>query len=275
MIVAREDLALEAAFWAQLPGNFAMRPRKAPITSRNFAAMAPFHNYPVGPCARQSLGRCADAADHQRALAVLLLAACERSARSGRRQPQGHRPHLHLRARPDPARRCSSAFWSRCWRGRVRRRSSSTRTADWRSWCARSAATYLPLKNGVPTGFNPLQLPATPSERRVPEGLAARAGAPRPATLAALTTRGGRSRSGAARHAGARAVERGGCRGSSSSSTPPTRKACTRACARWCASHARATTPGCSTTPRTSSSQRLERAARSSASTSPTSSTTR
>jgi len=26
-----EDLALEAAFWAQLPGNFAMRPRKAPL----------------------------------------------------------------------------------------------------------------------------------------------------------------------------------------------------------------------------------------------------
>src|ERR1700733_14277498 len=48
MLVAREDLALEAAFWAQLPGNFPFRPRKAPITSRNFAAMAPFHNYPIG-----------------------------------------------------------------------------------------------------------------------------------------------------------------------------------------------------------------------------------
>src|SRR5262249_20135288 len=48
MTVAREDLALEAAFWAQLPGNFAMRPRKAPISSRNFAAMAGFHNFPAG-----------------------------------------------------------------------------------------------------------------------------------------------------------------------------------------------------------------------------------
>jgi type IV secretion system protein VirB4 len=35
------------AFWAQLPGNFPLRPRKAPITSRNFVAMAPFHNYPA------------------------------------------------------------------------------------------------------------------------------------------------------------------------------------------------------------------------------------
>lgn len=48
MTVAREDLGLEAAFWAQLPGNFALRPRRAAITSRNLAAMAPFHNYPCG-----------------------------------------------------------------------------------------------------------------------------------------------------------------------------------------------------------------------------------
>jgi type IV secretion system protein VirB4 len=48
MTVAREDLALEAAYWAQLPGNFGYRPRKAPITSRNLAAMAGFHNFPTG-----------------------------------------------------------------------------------------------------------------------------------------------------------------------------------------------------------------------------------
>ena len=48
MAIGREDLALEAAFWAQLPGNFAFRPRKAPITSRNFAAMASLHNFPCG-----------------------------------------------------------------------------------------------------------------------------------------------------------------------------------------------------------------------------------
>ena len=48
MVVAREDLAMEAAFWAQLPGNFSFRTRKAPVTSRNFAAMSPFHNFPTG-----------------------------------------------------------------------------------------------------------------------------------------------------------------------------------------------------------------------------------
>ncbi|NIA52545.1 VirB4 family type IV secretion/conjugal transfer ATPase [Massilia sp. TW-1] len=45
---AREDLALEAAFWAQLPANFAMRPRLSPINSRNLCGFYPLHNFPVG-----------------------------------------------------------------------------------------------------------------------------------------------------------------------------------------------------------------------------------
>ncbi len=48
LVVAREDLGIEGAFWSQFPGNFARRVRPAVITSRNFAALAPFHTYPVG-----------------------------------------------------------------------------------------------------------------------------------------------------------------------------------------------------------------------------------
>ncbi|MBB4193015.1 type IV secretion system protein VirB4 [Rhizobium aethiopicum] len=47
-VVAREDLGLEAAWWAQLPGNFRFRARSGAITSRNFAAFAPYHSYPAG-----------------------------------------------------------------------------------------------------------------------------------------------------------------------------------------------------------------------------------
>ena len=47
-VVAREDLALEAGFWSQLPGNFKMRPRPSPVTSYNFVGMSAFHNYPTG-----------------------------------------------------------------------------------------------------------------------------------------------------------------------------------------------------------------------------------
>jgi type IV secretion system protein VirB4 len=48
LVVAREDLGLEAAFWAQFPGNFRFRLRPAAITSRNFASLAPFHTHPAG-----------------------------------------------------------------------------------------------------------------------------------------------------------------------------------------------------------------------------------
>ncbi|WP_455478870.1 VirB4 family type IV secretion/conjugal transfer ATPase [Bartonella sp. B10] len=47
-VIAREDLGLEAAWWAQLPGNFSYRARSGAITSRNFAALSPFHSFPVG-----------------------------------------------------------------------------------------------------------------------------------------------------------------------------------------------------------------------------------
>lgn len=42
------DLALEAAFWAQLPGNWRFRPRPMPITSLNFLCLNPFHNFLSG-----------------------------------------------------------------------------------------------------------------------------------------------------------------------------------------------------------------------------------
>jgi type IV secretion system protein VirB4 len=47
-VVAREDLGLEAAWWAQLPGNSRFRARSGAITSRNFAALSPHHSYPAG-----------------------------------------------------------------------------------------------------------------------------------------------------------------------------------------------------------------------------------
>ena len=46
--VAREDLALVSAFWAQLPANFKHRPRISAINSLNFSGFAPMHNFPMG-----------------------------------------------------------------------------------------------------------------------------------------------------------------------------------------------------------------------------------
>ncbi len=42
------DAVPDCAWFAQLPGNWAMRPREASITSRNFACLSPFHNFARG-----------------------------------------------------------------------------------------------------------------------------------------------------------------------------------------------------------------------------------
>ncbi len=48
IIAVREDLGLEAAFWAQFPGNFPYIARRALIGSANFAGLASGHNFPLG-----------------------------------------------------------------------------------------------------------------------------------------------------------------------------------------------------------------------------------
>jgi type IV secretion system protein VirB4 len=47
-IAVRESAALEASFWAQFPGNTSFIPRRALISSANFAGLASFHGQPVG-----------------------------------------------------------------------------------------------------------------------------------------------------------------------------------------------------------------------------------
>ncbi len=48
IIAVREDLGLEAAFWAQFPGNFKFIARRALIGSANFSSLASGHNFPLG-----------------------------------------------------------------------------------------------------------------------------------------------------------------------------------------------------------------------------------
>jgi type IV secretion system protein VirB4 len=47
-IAVREDINLEPAFWAQFPGNFKDIARRSMISTANFAGFASGHNFPVG-----------------------------------------------------------------------------------------------------------------------------------------------------------------------------------------------------------------------------------
>ncbi|MGH6859452.1 MAG: type VI secretion protein, partial [Phyllobacterium sp.] len=56
IIWLREDLNCEAAFWAQLPGNFSYIARSAMISSKNFAGFLSLHNFPSGQAANNHWG---------------------------------------------------------------------------------------------------------------------------------------------------------------------------------------------------------------------------
>jgi type IV secretion system protein VirB4 len=163
MTVAREDLALEAAFWAQLPGNFPMRTRRAAITSRNFCAMAPFHNHPCGRATGNHWGD---------ALALLVTSA---------RSPYYFSLHASDPTAADGGSRKDTGHTFICGP------TGSGKTVligFLIAMLARHGATqvifdkdrgleilvralngeYLPLRNGIPTGFNPLQLSVTAND---------------------------------------------------------------------------------------------------------------
>jgi type IV secretion system protein VirB4 len=161
LTVAREDLALEAAFWAQLPGQFAMRPRKAPITSRNFAAMMPFHNYPAGRATGNHWGD-----------ALTLLVTSARSPYhfslhashptdrdGGSRKDTGHTFIC------GPTGSGKTVFIGFLVAMLVRRGVTQVLFDKDRGLEILVRALdgeYQPVKSGEPTGFNPLQLAQTP-----------------------------------------------------------------------------------------------------------------
>lgn len=57
-VSVKEDLAATAAFYAQLPGNWAYRTRLANISSLNFLGLAPLHNFAVGKKSHNPWGGC-------------------------------------------------------------------------------------------------------------------------------------------------------------------------------------------------------------------------
>jgi len=162
MTVAREDLGMEAAFWSQLPGNFSDRTRRSPITSRNFAAMSAFHNYPTGRATGNHWGD---------ALALLMTsshspyyfslhASDPKDPDGGSRKDTGH----SFICGPTGSGKTVFVGFMLAMLSRqgvtqvVFDKDRGLEILVRALW-----GTYLPLRNGTPTGFNPLQLPPTPA----------------------------------------------------------------------------------------------------------------
>ena len=159
MTVAREDLALEAAFWAQLPGNFSLRPRKAPITSRNFAALAPFHNFPSGRELGNHWGEAlalfptrAHSAYH------FSLHASDQSDASSRRDAG----HTFICGPTGSGKTVLIGFLIAMLARQGATQVVLDKDRGLEHLVRSLGGEYLTLRNGRATGFNPLQLPPAP-----------------------------------------------------------------------------------------------------------------
>lgn len=162
MTVAREDLALEAAFWAQLPGNFAHRTRLSPITSRNLAAMAPYHNFPVGRATGNHWGE---------AMAVLITNAKSSYYfslhASDPKDPTGGSKkdvaHTYLCGPTGSGKTVLFGFMVAMLRKQNATQIIFDNDYGLEILIRALGGLYLPIRNKQKTGFNPLQLEPTPN----------------------------------------------------------------------------------------------------------------
>ena len=175
MVVAREDLALEAAFWAQLPGNFGFRPRKAPITSRNFAGLAPLHNFPVGRASGNHWGEALAlfATSAHSPYYFSLHASDPREADGGSRRDTGHTFIC------GPTGSGKTVFLGFCVAMLAKLGATQVifdKDRGLEILVRAMGGRYRSLRFGAPTGFNPLALPEGAAASGVPEGVADGAG---------------------------------------------------------------------------------------------------
>jgi type IV secretion system protein VirB4 len=150
MVVAREDVAIEAAFWAAMPCNFDFRPRLSNITSRNFAGFASMHNYPTGSPTGNHWGE-----------AVTLL----KTASGAPYYFNFHRDDIGHTAIIGPTgsgKTVAQGFLISMMEKFAPTLIFFDKDRGAEIFIRAQRGNYLPLEDGQPTGFNPFQRPLTP-----------------------------------------------------------------------------------------------------------------
>lgn len=153
-ISVREDVAMEPSFWAQFPGNSAFIPRKALVSSANFAGLASCHSHPTGKADGNHWGSAVTMLEtsaaspyffnfHHGDLGNFLIVG-----------PSGSGKTVLLNFLLAQAQRFSPRllFFDKDRSSEIFLRALGAR--------------YDVLRAGVPSGLNPLQLPDTPANRR-------------------------------------------------------------------------------------------------------------
>jgi type IV secretion system protein VirB4 len=155
IIWLREDLNCEAAFWAQLPGNFSYIARSAMISSKNFAGFLSLHNFPSGQKEGNHWGSAISLLEttsqsayffnfHVRDLGNFTMVG---PSGSGKTVALSFLMAQSQRIKPTP--RC--IFFDKDRGGEI--------------FIRALGGNYEVLQPGAPTGFNPLSLPDTAGNR--------------------------------------------------------------------------------------------------------------
>lgn len=162
MTVAREDLALEAAFWAQLPGNMSLRPRTAPISSRNFAALTALHAYPAGRREGNHWGAALTTfvTSAQSPFHFSLHASDPREGETASRHDTGH---TFICGPTGSGKTVLIGFLVAMLQQRDVTQCIFDKDHGLEILVRALGGTYLSLRSGESTGCNPLQLPMSPA----------------------------------------------------------------------------------------------------------------
>jgi len=172
---AREEAGVAGAFWSQLPGNFAYRVRVGDITSRNFAGFSSFHNFPMGWIKGNQWGDAVTMFKTSSGAPFYFNFHKGEAGADARKAAQLDPNHKDLAntvvigksgtgktvlqmvllaqaqkfRQPGAGKQLSCVLFDKDLGASVGVRAMGGR--------------YYPLKNGVPSGFNPFQLPPTPN----------------------------------------------------------------------------------------------------------------
>lgn len=159
MVLAREDVALEAAFWSALPCNFGYRPRSAPITSHNFAAFASMHNYPSGQASGNYWGE---------AVALLKTASGAPYYFNFHRRDVGHTTII---GPTGTGKTVVQTFLISMLEKHAPSLVFFDKDRGAEIFIRAQRGHYTPLRMGARTGFNPFQLEPTPAHKQFLAGL--------------------------------------------------------------------------------------------------------
>lgn len=152
-VAVREELALEPAFWAQFPGNESYAARKALLSTGAFAGLASLHGFPEGRSDGNHWGP---------ALSVLETSACTPYFFNLHRGDLGN---FSVIGPSGSGKTVAMNFIAAQARRYAPRSVLFDKDRGSEIFVRATGGHYATLRTGMPTGFNPLQLPDTPGNR--------------------------------------------------------------------------------------------------------------